>query len=127
MLSQPASGDKDEWNEQNEIVLWLWQALREFDDEGRRGFLKFFTGSTRIPLDGFDPGMQPLSSFSILNRLSPFLFPRSLFPFLLLSSYFILLSSFPFLLSCFFCIITSYGHTFKRTITLTLSLIPSPS
>ena len=50
------SGDKDEWNEQNEIVLWLWQALREFDDEGRRGFLKFFTGSTRIPLDGFDPG-----------------------------------------------------------------------
>jgi hypothetical protein len=46
------------WGEQSEVVLWLWQALREFDDDGRRGFLKFFTGSSRIPLDGFDPALN---------------------------------------------------------------------
>ena len=32
--------------------------MRDFDDEGRRGFLKFFTGSSRIPLDGFDPALN---------------------------------------------------------------------
>ena len=46
------------WGEQSEVVLWLWQALREFNEEGRRGFLKFFTGSSRIPLDGFDPALN---------------------------------------------------------------------
>jgi hypothetical protein len=43
------------FNEQDEVVLWLWQALRDMDDGDRRNFLKFFTGSSRIPLDGFDP------------------------------------------------------------------------
>lgn len=41
-------------DEQNETILWLWQAMREMEIDSRRSLLMFFTGSTRIPLDGFD-------------------------------------------------------------------------
>ena len=37
----------NDWHEMCETVLWLWQALREFNEEGRRNFLKFFTGGDR--------------------------------------------------------------------------------
>ena len=38
-------GNASDWHEMCEPVLWLWQALREFNEEGRRNFLKFFTGN----------------------------------------------------------------------------------
>lgn len=34
---------------------WLWRALREFNQEKRRLYLKFVTGTSRVPLDGYDP------------------------------------------------------------------------
>ena len=34
---------------------WLWQLLREMDEEEKRKFLLFVTGCSNIPLDGFDP------------------------------------------------------------------------
>jgi hypothetical protein len=33
-------------------VKWLWEVVGEFDDEERRRFLKFFTGSDRAPIGG---------------------------------------------------------------------------
>ena len=39
----------------SQVVLWLWQALREFRHKDRALFLKFVTGTTKVPLDGFDP------------------------------------------------------------------------
>ena len=33
----------------------LWQVVREFEDSLQRGFLKFVTGTSRVPLDGYDP------------------------------------------------------------------------
>lgn len=45
-------------DEQHEIVLWLWQAMREMEIDSRRSLLMFFTGCTRIPLDGFDPPLN---------------------------------------------------------------------
>jgi HECT-domain (ubiquitin-transferase) len=59
------------FNERNELILWLWQALREFDEEGRRGFLKFFTGSTRIPLDGFEPPLNITEGVDMVDDSLP--------------------------------------------------------
>ncbi|KAK9819719.1 hypothetical protein WJX72_001643 [[Myrmecia] bisecta] len=33
-------------------VKWLWEIVKEFDDEEKRRFLKFFTGSDRSPIGG---------------------------------------------------------------------------
>lgn len=36
-------------------VVWFWQALQEMDEQHQRGFLRFVTGTSRVPLDGYDP------------------------------------------------------------------------
>jgi len=43
------------YDEHSAVVLFLWQTLREFSDEYRGLFLKFVTGTSKIPVDGFDP------------------------------------------------------------------------
>lgn len=43
------------FNDTHEGVVWFWQAVRSFNQTERRNLLKFFTGSARVPLDGFDP------------------------------------------------------------------------
>lgn len=35
-----------------QAVIWLWEIVNELDDEERRRFLKFFTGSDRAPIGG---------------------------------------------------------------------------
>lgn len=36
-----------------QVVKWLWEVVREvMDDEEKRRFLKFFTGSDRAPIGG---------------------------------------------------------------------------
>jgi len=44
------SFDKD-----HTVVLWFWQAMREFSPEKRAIVLKFCTGADRVPVDGFEP------------------------------------------------------------------------
>lgn len=46
------------YSEHSQVVLWLWQALREFSQEMRGVFLKFMTGTNKIPLDGFEPPLN---------------------------------------------------------------------
>jgi hypothetical protein len=54
------------------VILWLWQALRQWENATRQLFLKFATGCTKIPLDGFDP------PFTITKSdLEPHALPRS--------------------------------------------------
>lgn len=43
------------WNETNEIIMWLWRMIRETNVENKKLFIQFFTGTTCIPLDGFNP------------------------------------------------------------------------
>ena len=43
------------FGDKSELAVWFWQAFRECSDEQRRRLLFFFTGSSRVPLDGFDP------------------------------------------------------------------------
>lgn len=45
----------DQFSEFHESAVWFWRAVREFDDGLRRRLLQFFTGSGRVPLDGYDP------------------------------------------------------------------------
>jgi hypothetical protein len=33
----------------------FWQIIREFEPMNQRDFLHFVTGTTRVPLDGYDP------------------------------------------------------------------------
>lgn len=57
-IYQPLHSDDisaDAFNESHDTVIWLWRALREMTDSQRRGVLLFFTGSSRVPLDGYDP------------------------------------------------------------------------
>jgi len=39
----------------HEQVVWFWQCCRELSQDQLRSLLRFFTGSSRIPIDGFDP------------------------------------------------------------------------
>eukprot|EP00605_Chrysophyceae_sp_TOSAG23-4_P001172 GSChrysophyteH1.ASY1.ANO1.1280.1 assembled CDS len=46
------------WDEETEIVVWLWQALRDLSQNEIRSIICFFTGSARVPLDGYDPPLN---------------------------------------------------------------------
>lgn len=46
------------FGEGHRIIIWLWQLLREYSEEERRLLLLFFTGCSRVPLDGFDPALN---------------------------------------------------------------------
>jgi hypothetical protein len=46
------------FGETHEVVEWLWRLCREVSDEEVRSLLRFFTGSSRVPLDGFDPALK---------------------------------------------------------------------
>ncbi|KAE9124818.1 hypothetical protein PF005_g6184 [Phytophthora fragariae] len=60
------------YDEHAQVVLWLWQALREFTIELRGQFLKFMTGTNKIPLDGFEPPLNLTKS-----DLDPQALPRT--------------------------------------------------
>ena len=44
-----------EYHDHHCVVVWLWDTLREFTMDQRKAFLMFVTGTSRVPLDGFDP------------------------------------------------------------------------
>lgn len=48
-------GDRDSFHECCSSIVWLWRWVRSLSDAEQRQFLLFFTGSSRVPLDGFDP------------------------------------------------------------------------
>lgn len=60
------------YSEHSQVILWLWQALREFSLELRGTFLKFMTGTNKIPLDGFEPPLNLTKS-----DLDPQALPRT--------------------------------------------------
>jgi hypothetical protein len=54
-LSDDSGVENIKWDDSHEQVEWLWRILRSVDDEQRRLYLKFVTGTSRVPLDGYDP------------------------------------------------------------------------
>ena len=47
-----------EFSEKHIVVIWLWQIFRELEVEEQCLLLQFFTGSERVPLDGYDPPLN---------------------------------------------------------------------
>lgn len=43
------------FGEDSEIIQWLWHILRSFEPIQCRKYLLFVTGTSRVPLDGYDP------------------------------------------------------------------------
>lgn len=41
------------YNEHNQMVQWFWLAIEKLNEEEKRKFLQFCTGSTRVPVEGF--------------------------------------------------------------------------
>ena len=37
----------------DQIIVWLFEVLEQFDMELRTAFLQFVTGSSRVPVEGF--------------------------------------------------------------------------
>lgn len=55
------------------IVEWFWKALEAFTEEQRGMFLKFCTGTSRVPLDGFEPPF----TVTLGSDMTPDALPRS--------------------------------------------------
>ena len=49
---------EQEFGDAHETVVWFWQCLRDFGEEDSRGVLSFFTGSSRVPVDGYEPPLN---------------------------------------------------------------------
>jgi E3 ubiquitin-protein ligase HUWE1 len=49
------------------VILWFWDALYAFSREEKAMFLQFVTGTSKVPLDGFEnlQGMRGTQKFNI--------------------------------------------------------------
>ena len=63
----------------DQIIIWLWEVLEEFDMELRTAFLQFVTGSSRVPVDGFKElrGMNGPQRFNIQREFQEERLPRA--------------------------------------------------
>lgn len=41
------------YSKESQVIVWLWEVLREFDQETLAKFLFFVTGSFKVPYGGF--------------------------------------------------------------------------
>ena len=44
--------------EEEILIMWLWEIVEEWKPQKRAGFLRFVTGTDRMPLDGLQPPMR---------------------------------------------------------------------
>lgn len=56
------------FDEQHDSVVWLWAALRQCKDSERRAVLQFFTGSSCVPLDGYNPSLNITDGSSYMEK-----------------------------------------------------------
>ena len=50
--------DDSDFGDSHETVVWFWQCLREMSEHDSRAILSFFTGSSRVPVDGYEPPLN---------------------------------------------------------------------
>jgi len=76
LISGTPEIDVDEWRAATDyngyvpsetVIVWWWRALKSFTREERAKTLAFVTGTSRVPLDGFNAlqGVQGVQRFSI--------------------------------------------------------------
>ena len=75
---QDRDGDEDDGNEEeipfgdnHETVVWFWQCMRDFKQEDARAVLSFFTGSSRVPVDGYEPPLNLTEGVDMDNDALP--------------------------------------------------------
>ena len=54
------------YNKNDQIIVWLFEVLEEFDMSLRTAFLQFVTGTSKVPSDGFK-GLQGFHGHQRLN------------------------------------------------------------
>ena len=63
----------------DQIIVWFFEVLEEFDMELRTAFLQFVTGSSRVPVEGFKElrGMNGAQKFNIHREFQEERLPRA--------------------------------------------------
>jgi hypothetical protein len=63
----------------DQIIVWFFEVLEQFDMELRTAFLQFVTGSSRVPVEGFKElrGMNGIQKFSIHREFQEDRLPRA--------------------------------------------------
>ena len=46
---------RGDFNEHHDVVCFFWEAMESLSHDERGAVLRFVTGTSRVPLDGFDP------------------------------------------------------------------------
>jgi hypothetical protein len=64
-------GNKETFHECCPTIVWFWRIVREMDDCYQRKLLLFFTGSSRVPLDGYDPVLTISDGVDMLSNSLP--------------------------------------------------------
>ena len=41
------------YSKDSQVIKWFWKALKGFDGQLKAEFLQFVTGTSKVPLDGF--------------------------------------------------------------------------
>jgi hypothetical protein len=59
------------WNETHDIIEWLWRIIREISIAEKKLFIQFFTGTTCIPLDGFNPPITIVYGIDMVKNSLP--------------------------------------------------------
>jgi len=59
--------DYHQYKSSDEVIVWFWDTLKDFNREERAAFLQFVTGTSKVPLGGFAnlQGMRGNQKFSI--------------------------------------------------------------
>ena len=62
-----ANTEYHNYNENSQVIVWMWEVLNEFSREERAEFIQFVTGSRKVPIDGFKalPGIGGFQKFQI--------------------------------------------------------------
>jgi E3 ubiquitin-protein ligase HUWE1 len=56
-----------QYKSSDEVILWFWEVLKNFNQEEKASFLQFVTGTSKVPLGGFAnlQGMRGNQKFSV--------------------------------------------------------------
>lgn len=67
------------YSKNDQIIIWLFEVLEEFDMSLRTAFLQFITGTSRVPSEGFKGlrGYNGLQKFNIHKYYDVKHLPRS--------------------------------------------------
>ena len=59
------------FGDKHETVVWFWQCMRDFKQDEVRAVLAFFTGSSRVPVDGYEPPLNLTEGVDMVNDSLP--------------------------------------------------------